>query len=182
MDKKEVAMMSKLACTGLAVLITLGSSSLAHAQVAPAGAAREGLSTAELATLTDARISIAKFALQMTPEQEKLWPAVEEAIRSRAAGRQARLAEHEARIGELRDRNAIEIVRDRNPVDFLHRRAAALSQRAAEVKRLADAWQPLYETLTPDQRRRLGVVSIFVFRDLRDEVEDRLLANGDYLE
>ena len=104
---------------------------------------------------------------------------VEEAIRFRAAGRQARLTEREARAGELRERNALEILLDRNPVDFLRRRADALAQRAAEVKRLADAWQPLYATLTPDQRRRLGVVATFVFRDMRDEVEDRLLENGD---
>ena len=67
-------MMSKLACAGLVALVTVGSSSLAHAQVSPAGTAREGPSAAELETLTDARISIVKFALQMTPDQEKLWP------------------------------------------------------------------------------------------------------------
>ena len=48
-------------------------------------------------------------------------------MRFRAAGRQARLAEREARVGELRERNAIEISRDRNPVDFLRRRADALA-------------------------------------------------------
>ena len=175
-------MMSKLACAGLAALVTVGLSSLAHAQVPPAGTAREGLTAAELGTLTDARISIVKFALQMIPDQEKLWPTVEEAIRSRAAGRQARMAEREARIAELRDRNAIEILQNRNPVDFLRRRADALGQRAAEDRQLSDAWQPLYETLTPDQRRRLAVAAIFVFREMRDEVEDRLLRNGDYLD
>src|SRR4051812_36938414 len=99
--------MSKLACAGLAALIMVGSPVLAHAQVPAAGAARERLSATELEALTDARIAIVKFALQMTPEQEKLWPAVEEAIRYRAAGRQARLAEREARVGELHERNAI---------------------------------------------------------------------------
>ena len=174
--------MSRRICVGLAVLITIGSSSFVQAQVPPAGVAREQLSATELQALTDERISIVKFALQMTPDQEKLWPAVEEAIRSRAAGRQARLAEREARIAELRDRNAIEILQDRNPVDFLRRRADALGQRAAELKRLSEAWQPLYETLNTDQKRRLGVAAIFVFREMRDEVEDRLLTNGDYLD
>ena len=171
--------MSKRICIGLAVLITIGSFSFVQAQVPATGAAREHLSATELQALTDARISIVKFARQMTPEQEKLWPPVEEAIRFRATGRQARLAEREARIGELREKNAIETLEDRNPVDFLHRRADALAQRAAELKRLADAWQPLYETLSPDQKRRLGIAAIFVFREMRDEVEDRLLENGD---
>ena len=171
--------MSKIVCAGLAALITVGSPVLAHAQAPHSGAARERLSATELEALTDGRIAIVKFSLQMTPDQEKLWPAVEEAIRSRAAGRQARLAEREARIGEFHDRNAIEILRDRNPIDFLRRRADALAQRSAEIRRLAEAWQPLYQTLSPDQRRRLGVVAIFVFREMRDEIEEHLLESGD---
>ena len=146
----------------------IGSTSLASAQTAAGGVSLERLTATELEALTDApKIAIVKFTLQMTPEQEKLWPAVEEAIRARAAGRQARLAEREARVSELQNLNAVEILRDRNPVDFMHRRADALAQRAAELKRLADAWQPLYQTLSPDQRRRLGVAAIFVFREMK---------------
>ena len=171
--------MSRLICCGLTVLIMIGSASLANAQTPPDGVSRERLTATEFEALTEARIAVAKFSLQMTPEQEKLWPVVEEAIRSRAAGRQARLAERESRANELRDRNAVEILRDRNPIDFMLRRADALTQRAADIRRLADAWQPLYQTLTPDQRRRLGVVAIVVFREMRDEVEQRLLENGD---
>ena len=129
--------------------------------------------------MTDARIKLVKAALQLTPDQEKLWPPIEEAIRARAKDRQARIATAVDRARELRDRSRIEVLRDRNPVEFLRRRADALAQRSAELKRLADAWQPLYETLSPDQRRRLGVVAIFVFRDMRDQLEERLLKNGD---
>jgi ribosomal 50S subunit-associated protein YjgA (DUF615 family) len=42
--------------------------------------------------LTDIRVGVIKAALQLTPEQDKLWPAVEEAIRARAETRQRRLA------------------------------------------------------------------------------------------
>jgi hypothetical protein len=70
-----------------------------------------------------------------------------------------------ARVGELRDRSLIEVLRDRNPVDFLHRRADALAQRAADLKKLADAWQPLYQTLNPDQKRRMAFLTIFVLRE-----------------
>jgi hypothetical protein len=65
----------------------------------------------------------------------------------------------------------LEAVRDRNPVEFLHRRADALAQRAADLKRLADAWQPLYQTLTPDQKRRLGLTTIIVLRRIGNAVE-----------
>jgi hypothetical protein len=65
----------------------------------------------------------------------------------------------------------LEALRDRYPVEFLHRRADALAQRAADLKRLADAWQPLYETLTPDQKRRLGLTTIIVLRRIGNAVE-----------
>jgi hypothetical protein len=68
---------------------------------------------------------------------------------------------------------------DRNPVDFMHRRADALAQRSADLNKLADAWQPLYQTLTPDQKRRMGFLAIFVVRDMRDRAEQRRIASDD---
>lgn len=50
------------------------------------------LTVKDLDALTDARIAIVKKTLQLTPEQEKYWPAIEDAIRSRAKSRQTRLA------------------------------------------------------------------------------------------
>jgi hypothetical protein len=96
-----------------------------------------------LNALTDARIGIVKAALQLTPEQAKYWPAVEEAIRNRAMGRQVRLAA----LARQRDQG------DGDPIDMVRHRADALSQRAAELKQLADAWQPLAATLKPNRSR-----------------------------
>jgi zinc resistance-associated protein len=90
-------------------------------------------------------IDIVKAALQLTPEQAKYWPAVEEAIRNRAMGRQVRLAA----LSRQRDQG------DRDLVDVVRPRADALAQRSAELKQLADAWQPLSATLTPEQKQRL---------------------------
>jgi hypothetical protein len=77
------------------------------------------------------------------------------------------------RIRELRDRSRIEILRDRNPIEFMQRRADRLAQRAADLKRLADAWEPLYQTLNPEQKRRMAILAIFAFREMRDAVEER---------
>jgi hypothetical protein len=66
-------------------------------------------------------------------------------------------------------------LRERNPVDFLHRRADALAQRSADLKRLADAWQPLYQTLSPDQKRRMALLTVFTIREMRNAVEERRL-------
>jgi hypothetical protein len=38
------------------------------------------------------RIDLVKAALQLTPDQQKYWPAIENAIRARAEDRKARLA------------------------------------------------------------------------------------------
>jgi hypothetical protein len=141
----------------------------AHAQAPDAGVR---LSTADLSKLTDARIKIVKFALQLTPDQEKYWPPVEDAIRIRAKDRQARIASAEQRVSELRGQSPVEALANRNPVEFLQRRADALAQRSADLKKLADAWQPLYQTLSSDQRQRMGFLTIFVLREMRDALED----------
>src|SRR5215472_14354425 len=86
--------MLKTVAAGLTALFVT-SSSIAYAQApSTAGSEQEEprLSAADLNALTDARIGIVKAALQLTPEQAKYWPPVEEAIRNRAMGRQTRLA------------------------------------------------------------------------------------------
>jgi hypothetical protein len=125
--------------------------------------------------LTDARIKIIKTTLQLTPDQEKLWPAVENAIRARGKDRQARLARAEDRAEQRRDRGIEETLRDRDPVDFLDRRSDALAQRSADLKKLAEAWGPLYKTFSSEQKQRMGVLGVFVLRDLRSREEQRRL-------
>jgi hypothetical protein len=121
------------------------------------------LNAADVATLTDSRVNIVKTTLQLTPDQEKLWPAIEDAIRTRAKDRQGRIAAVEQRAAELRGKSPIEVLRDRNPVEFLQRRATALAQRSAHLNKLADAWQPLYQTLSPDQKKRMGHLALTHF-------------------
>ena len=52
--------------------------------------------------MTDARIGIVKAVLQLTPEQAKYWPAVEEAIRARAQTRYQRIAAVAERLDQQR--------------------------------------------------------------------------------
>jgi len=165
--------MLKIVSTGATALFVLATP-LAYAQ-APSIGASERLRAADVGTLTDARINIVKAALQLTPDQEKYWTAIEDAIRARAKDRQARIANAAARESELRDRSPIEALRDRNPIDFVHRRADALAQRAADLKKLADAWQPLYQSLNADQKRRMGLLTMVVLREMRSGVEQRRL-------
>ena len=172
--------MLKLWSAGMTALaVVIAGSSLGYAQGPSAGPTSQRVNAADWNALTDARVNLVKAALQMTPDQEKYWPAIEEAIRSRAKGRQTRLQNAAARADERSERSPIEVLRDRNPIEFLNRRSDALAQRSAELKKLATAWQPLYQTLTPDQKRRLGFVAIVALRELRDAVEQRRIQAAD---
>ena len=93
--------------------------------------------------LTDARIAAIKAGLKLTPEQEKNWPAVEQAIRDMAKDRYQRRTE---RRGERRAAD---------PIERLRSRADAMTQTAADLKKLADAADPLYKSLNDDQKHRL---------------------------
>ena len=161
-----------------ATALFLAASPLAHAQT-PSPATPERLNAADRNTLMDLRIDLAKAALQLTPEQEKFWPAVENAIRARAEDRKARVAKISETVGRRADQNPIEVLRNRDPIAFLQRRSEALAQRSADVDKLADAWQPLYQTLTPEQKRRLGFVAVSALRELRDGVEERRIRAAD---
>jgi hypothetical protein len=169
--------MLKIVAAGATALFVTGSS-LAYAQ-APSAAKPEALKVADRNTLTDLRIDLVKAALQLTPDQQKLWPPVESAIRARAEDRKARLAKIAETVGKRADENPIEVMRNRDPIAFLQRRAEALAQRSADLDKLAEAWQPLYKTLSPEQRQRMAALAIFVLRDMTDAVEHRRMLSED---
>ena len=172
--------MSRTIVVGLSALF-ITASAVAYAQPQPtAGSppatataeaqAPEHLSDADFKAITDRRIELLKFALQLTPDQAKNWPAVEEAIRARAMARHQRLANLAARLGTQRDVT---------PVDLLRERAEALSVRAANLKKLADAWQPLYASLDANQKDRLRFLAAYVLYEMRNAVEARHLQAED---
>jgi zinc resistance-associated protein len=108
----------------------------------------------DFAALTDARIAAVKAALKLTPEQEKNWPAVEQAIRDLAKERHQRRSEWRGQRGERRSID---------PIERLRNRADAMTRSAADLKRLADAADPLYQGLNEDQKHRL----FFLVRQMR---------------
>lgn len=165
-------MIRKIAVAATAVLIT--ASTLGYAAETSSTVGMRQPSAADLKAMTDARVGIIKAALQLTPDQEKYWPAVEEAIRARAKNRQARFE----RVAELRD-TGLEAVGERNAVELMQRRAERLSQRAADLKKEAEAWEPLYKTLTPDQKKRMAFATYAAGRGIRDAIEHRIETEDD---
>ncbi|MGO4683556.1 Spy/CpxP family protein refolding chaperone [Hyphomicrobium sp. 2TAF46] len=115
--------------------------------------------------VTDNRIEIVKAALQLRPDQVQYWPAVEDAIRARAEGRRQRIENVVSRTEEGQF--------DRNFVQVLQNRADNLMARGTELKKLADAWQPLYSTLDDAQKRRMRVLGVLVLHRMREGIEAR---------
>jgi hypothetical protein len=167
-------MIKKIAFAATAVLII--ASPLAYAaETSSTVGMRHPVTGADLNALTDARVGMIKAALQLTPEQEKYWPALEEAIRARSKNRQARWE----RVAELRDGGPMDVLRDQNAVELMQHRAEALSQRAADLKKEADAWEPLYKTLSPDQKKRMAFATVVAARGIRDTIEHRIESEDD---
>jgi zinc resistance-associated protein len=100
-------------------------------------------SDADRAAFLDARIAALHAGLELTPAQEKLWPAVESALRDThkiiATQRAAR------RDGP----------RPADPVAWLQRISDNTVERGEALKKLADAAVPLYAALNDDQKHRL---------------------------
>jgi hypothetical protein len=152
---------------GVIALVSLAfvaSSSLAYAQQASRP------SEADLNALTDARIGVVKAALQLTPDQAKYWPAIEDAIRARAQTRYARIA---AAADQLAPGREVD------PIALFRGRADALAQRSAELKKLVDAWEPLYRSLAPDQKERMRFLIARVMPVLSAAVDTRRLRTYD---
>ena len=171
--------MVKTVLVGTAVLFVTASP-IALAQTPPSPVPLEQrLSPVDQNSLTDMRVDLVKAALQLTPEQEKLWPPVESAIRAGAEDRKARVAKVRETVGKRVDEGRIEALRNRDPIAFLQRRSEALAQRSADLDKLAEAWQPLYKTLSPEQRQRMAAIAILVLHDMSDAVERRRAQSDD---
>jgi hypothetical protein len=144
------------------IALTLAGAGLALAQQAPARDASRWQSNAEnIAAFTDARIAGLKAGLKLTAEQEKNWPALETAMRDLAKQRADRAkarADRRAERREARKNGADKATSQRDFIAGLRQGADAMSERAGDLKKLADAAEPLYKSLDDGQKRRFAVL------------------------
>lgn len=168
--------MNKIILAGVAAVTLLGSGAVyAQHRNHLHQHHHQRFSADDKAAFTDARIAAMKAGLRMTPEQEKNWPAVESAIRDyakqRIARAEARAGERDARRAERQKARAerqkaqkegTESQQISRPapdlVQRLHQRADAMAERAAGLKKIADAADPLYKSLDERQKRRLSAL------------------------
>ena len=136
-----------------AALAALAGSGPAYAQSGekPAApreerAARPALTQNMITNFADARIARLKAGLMLTPEQEKNWPPVEAVMRDAAKRAADRL------VAWRSDREKGEI----DAITRLGRVSDALTERAANLKKFADAARPLYDSLDERQKSRFA--------------------------
>jgi hypothetical protein len=150
---KEVHM-KKVLLAGVAALAIAGST-VVYAQHRPWFHDHVRINPEDRAALTDARIAAVKTGLKLTPDQEKLWPPVEAAVRDLA---KLRIDRANARMDARRD-DSQEAQKPADPVARLRERAETMATTAAAMKRIADAADPLYKTLDDGQKRRLAILT-----------------------
>jgi hypothetical protein len=138
--------MFKTVAAGAAALV-IASGAAAYAQVGASASPQGGhgnFAPEDRAAFLSARVAALHAGLQLTPEQEKAWPAFERAYRE--------LAEHHRRPS---GHNADESL---DPVQRAQRRADALAARSTDLKQYADALAPLYQGLDDGQKRRFAIL------------------------
>src|SRR5258706_5596914 len=146
--------MKKFAIAGIAALAIAGSTAV-YAQHRPWSHEHMRMSPEDRAAFTDARIAAVKAGLKLTPDQEKLWPPVETAVRDFA---KLRIDRANARMNAQRNDSQDQQKPD-DPVARLRDRADTMATTAAAMKRIADAADPLYKTLADAQKRRLAILT-----------------------
>jgi hypothetical protein len=142
--------------------LAIAGSSIVYAQQRFEGPGKHGdggprfehhhhLSVDDLKAFTDARIAALKAGLVLTPEQEKNWPAFEQALREMAQLRIQRIQAREA--GNQQTQTPA------TPFDRLARRADRMAKRGAALKHIADTGAPLYQSLNDAQKDRFKLLA-----------------------
>jgi hypothetical protein len=135
------------------VLLLAAAAAIAVAPFAGSALARDrtervALTANQIVAQEDVRIARIKADLRLTPDQEKNWPGLESALRDAGKARADR------QVASQADRAAQKESRDL--IEYLTSRAKLLGERSADMKKLADAAQPLYASLDEQQKKRFA--------------------------
>ena len=131
----------------LAAAVLIAGAPLAGSAVARDRADRVALTANQLVAQEDVRIARIKADLRLTPEQEKNWPGLESAMRDAGKTRAERQV---ASQGDRPQKETGDLI------EYLTSRSKFLGDRSADMKKLADAAQPLYASLDDQQKKRFA--------------------------
>ena len=118
---------------------------------------RAELTVNQIVADADARTARMKADLRLTPEQEKNWTGLESALHDIAKTRADRLVAFRAERGKQKESGDF--------IEYLNREAKLLGELSADVKKLADAAQPLYASLDEQQKKQFAKELISLSRE-----------------
>jgi LTXXQ motif family protein len=123
---------------------------------------------ADRETVLDAKLAGMKAGLGLTNDQEKLWSPFEAAVRDAAKSRMDAMGEM-MRMHAQGERMS--------PVDRLSDR---LSQGATNVKKIAEAANPLYDSLDESQKHKFGMLGRMLMPERPRFAMDMMHHHGDH--
>jgi LTXXQ motif family protein len=111
---------------------------------------------ADRETVLDAKLAGMKAGLGLTNDQEKLWSPFEAAVRDAAKSRMDSMGQM-MRMHAQGERMS--------PVDRLEAMSDRLSEGATNVKKIAEAAKPLYDSLDESQKHKFGMLGRMLMPD-----------------
>ncbi len=160
--------MRKLVLTAVAALALTGAPFALKALAAPGDGPDEQHMHAmaeEHAYMLDAHLAGMEAGLHLTPEQQKLWPPFETAVRDAAKARmEAMLSMHEKMHEEMHRGERP------SPIERMTEMSEHLAKASAEIKSVADAAKPLFDSLDESQKHHFGPL-LMGLREFRPQGE-----------
>jgi hypothetical protein len=120
----------------------------AYAANEPPSAARMQQMQEERAAMLDAHLAGFKAGLKLTADQEKLWAPFESAIRDAAKARGEAMKQMRETMQKGAERPS--------PIDHMQLMSTHMATMSAQLKLVADAGKPLYDSLNETQKRSFG--------------------------
>lgn len=117
------------------------------------------------ARLDEGKLALAKAALKLTPDQEKLWVPIETQVRDNFKAREERRAEWKKKREERRaarsdksDNSDVQKRERPNMAERFEKMSQRLSERADRFKAFSTAFTPFYASLNEEQKEVLRPV------------------------
>ena len=104
------------------------------------------------AAMLDAHLAGVKAGLKLTADQEKLWPPFEAAIREAAKAR----GEAMMQMMQMRHGAGDKAAERPSPIAMMETMSEHMARMSSEMKSVAGAGKPLYDSLTDAQKRNFG--------------------------
>jgi zinc resistance-associated protein len=149
--------MWKSVIAATAALALIGSTLVYAQQQSGGGSSGHRMTPDRYVKRANGRIAAIKAGLELTPDQQQQWgayqQALEDLIQFRAQRMQARQAAQQ-QAGTAQPKRG-----GGDPFARLSRRADAMTQSAPLVKKMADAGEPLYQSLSDAQKSRFKMLT-----------------------